>query len=205
MNHETHEHNPAHKGAHEYPAHHLHKHEIERAERHGQEHIFKFWNELNDEQKEALIKHSMKIDYAQVNRLYTDCIASKKSEKYEDIEQPDTVHKYPHHPKHIDAIKAGEDAIKQNELALFLVAGGQGSRLGYSGPKGMYPATPVKKKSLFEIFAEKIIAAQKKYRVKFDWYIMTSEENNQATIDFFKKNNYFKLDEEQLNFFIFIQ
>jgi UDP-N-acetylglucosamine/UDP-N-acetylgalactosamine diphosphorylase len=175
---------------------------MERAERHGQQHIFRFWDELTAEQKEKLIEHSLKIDYALVNKLYNNCVASKKTENYENIEQPDIVRRHPSSEMHDKALKIGEEAIKRNELALFLVAGGQGSRLGYSGPKGMYPATPMRKKPLFEVFAEKILAAQKKYGVKFDWYIMTSEQNNAETEEFFRKSNYFDLDKEQINFFI---
>ncbi len=182
--------------------HHKYVEERERAERHGQEHIFRFWNELSDDEKSKLVEHSLKIDYALISKLYNACVTSKKDEKYNNIDQPDLVSKYPYIPKHSEALKLGEDAIKRNELAILLPAGGQGSRLGFNGPKGLFPCTPISKKSLFQLFSEKILAAQKKYKVKFDVYIMTSEDNNKATIDFFEKNNYFGLEKKQFDFFI---
>jgi UDP-N-acetylglucosamine/UDP-N-acetylgalactosamine diphosphorylase len=109
--------------------------------------------------------------------------------------------KYPHIKEHDRAIAIGEAAIKKGEFAFFVVAGGQGSRLGFDGPKGLYPATPVMHKSLFELFAEKILAAQKRYDAKIHFYIMTSFANNNQTIDFFEKNNYFNLDSDKVHFF----
>ncbi|MFA6073293.1 MAG: UDPGP type 1 family protein [Candidatus Woesearchaeota archaeon] len=176
--------------------------EREKAERHGQDHIFKFWHELNDEQKEQILKHSEKIDYGFINKLYADCIKEKKIEKFSKLESPDVIYKYPHTKENETAKKIGEDAIKRNELAIFLVAGGQGSRLGYDGPKGCYPGTELTKKPLFRIFSERIKAAENKYEVVFDWFIMTSEENNKTTEKFFEENNYFKLNKDQIHFFI---
>jgi len=177
-------------------------HENERAQRHGQEHLFKFWYDLTDEEKLILLENSEKIDYGFINKLYDNCVASKKNPEVETFESPDIIYKYPYIQTHDLAIKEGIESIKRNEFALFLPAGGQGSRLGFNGPKGLFPATPVKKHPLFRVFAEKILAAQKKYDVQFDWYIMTSVENNDATINFFEQNNYFNLQKNQLYFFI---
>lgn len=172
-----------------------------RAERHGQEHIFKFWLELTDEEKLKLLEDSEKIDYGFVNELYNRCIKEKKDAKFSKLEQPMTVSKYPHDEEKEIAKKTGEESIRRNELGVFLVAGGQGSRLGYNGPKGCYPGTPVMKKTLFQTFAEKIKASEKKYGIELHWFIMTSEENRQPTEDFFEKKNYFGLKKEQIHFF----
>ena len=80
--------------------------------------------------------------------------------------------------------------------------GGQGSRLGYKGPKGTYilHLKPVKK-SLFQILAENIMMTNEKYSVTIPWYIMTSDENDVQTQEFFTKNNYFGYPKDKIKFF----
>jgi UDP-N-acetylglucosamine/UDP-N-acetylgalactosamine diphosphorylase len=202
MAHEHEKHHFHHPHRTEKTLHHRYADERERAERHGQEHIFRFWEDLSEEQKEKLIEHSLKIDYAMIGKLYNACIASKKEEKYDDIEEPDSINRYPHSAKHNEAIKLGEDAIRRGELAILLPAAGQASRLGYDKPKGLFPCTPITKKPLFKLFSEKILAAQKKYNIKIDIYIMTSEDNNKIITEFFEENQYFGLEKEQFAFFI---
>jgi UDP-N-acetylglucosamine/UDP-N-acetylgalactosamine diphosphorylase len=96
---------------------------------------------------------------------------------------------------------AGEAALRAGRVAAFTVAGGQGTRLGYDGPKGTYPVTPVKKKTLFQVFAEKIKGAGTRYGKPIHWFIMTSHANHEATEAFFKENRYFGLDSGRVHFF----
>lgn len=95
-----------------------------------------------------------------------------------------------------------EKLLRAGKVSLLTVAGGQGTRLGYDGPKGTYPITPVKNKTLFQYFAEKIHRFGRKYGVEFTWYIMTSELNNRQTVEFFKDNDFFGLDADRVVFFI---
>jgi UDP-N-acetylglucosamine/UDP-N-acetylgalactosamine diphosphorylase len=74
--------------------------------------------------------------------------------------------------------------------------------LGFDGPKGTYPIGPVSGRPLFAYFAQNILRAGIKYGKKITWYIMTSKLNNQATVEFFRANNFFGLQEEQLFFFV---
>ncbi|MCH2207748.1 MAG: UDPGP type 1 family protein [Lentisphaerales bacterium] len=99
------------------------------------------------------------------------------------------------------AFEAGINAIQDGKVAAFTVAGGQGTRLGYNGPKGTLPVSPVKNKSLFQIFAEKILGYSEKYNVTIPWYIMCSPLNIEATTAFFKENQYFGFDESDVKFF----
>jgi UDP-N-acetylglucosamine/UDP-N-acetylgalactosamine diphosphorylase len=96
---------------------------------------------------------------------------------------------------------AGEDALRGGRVAAFTVAGGQGTRLGYDGPKGTFRVTPVLKKPLFQVFAEKILAAGKRYGRPLHWFIMTSHANHAATEAFFAENKYFGLDRARVHFF----
>jgi UDP-N-acetylglucosamine/UDP-N-acetylgalactosamine diphosphorylase len=97
--------------------------------------------------------------------------------------------------------KKGEALIRAGKVAAFTVAGGQGTRLGWNGPKGSYPATVVTGKPLFRCFAEQIMAVQKKYGVTIPWYIMTSVLNDEDTRAFFLDNNHFGLLRQNICFF----
>ncbi len=95
----------------------------------------------------------------------------------------------------------GEELIRASKVACFTVAGGQGSRLGYEGPKGCYPTSCVSKKPLFQIFAEGIRRSQEKYGAVIPWYIMTSPLNHEATRAFFAEHDFFGLDSNNVMFF----
>ncbi|MHC4389598.1 MAG: UTP--glucose-1-phosphate uridylyltransferase, partial [Planctomycetota bacterium] len=84
-----------------------------------------------------------------------------------------------------------------------VVAGGQGTRLGFDGPKGNFPISPVRNKTLFRIFAETLAAVSNKYNTTCPWYIMTSPLNHAETAQIFRSNNYYGLSESDV--FIFEQ
>ncbi|MFA6046020.1 MAG: UDPGP type 1 family protein [Phycisphaerales bacterium] len=96
---------------------------------------------------------------------------------------------------------AGEAIIRAGQVAAFVVAGGQGSRLGYEGPKGCYPAGAVTGKPLFQIFADNILGVHDRYGVWAPWYIMTSPLNHEATQSFFESHKYFGLPRDVVQFF----
>ncbi|MCA9277377.1 MAG: UTP--glucose-1-phosphate uridylyltransferase, partial [Phycisphaerales bacterium] len=95
----------------------------------------------------------------------------------------------------------GEELIRAGKIACFTVAGGQGSRLGYDGPKGCFATSCVNGKPLFQLFAESIFKAQEKYGCVIPWAIMTSPLNHDATVGFFESNDCFGLDRGQIMFF----
>jgi len=102
------------------------------------------------------------------------------------------------------AENALKKAIKEGELAVVTMAGGQGTRLGHNGPKGTYDIGLDSHKSLFELLSDGIKEEAKKYGVTIPWFIMTSRENNKATIEFFEKHKYFGYQKDK-NIFFFIQ
>lgn len=122
-------------------------------------------------------------------------------EKFNHIEPVPLIPKLAENPRAQEAIDAGEQALRQGRVALCLVAGGQGTRLGFQGPKGAYPIGPVSKKTLFEFHAEKMHNLQARYGCTLPWYIMTSEANNEQTRQFFHQNNHFGLHPENIIFF----
>ena len=100
------------------------------------------------------------------------------------------------------ASATGAAAIQAGRVAAFSVAGGQGTRLGYDGPKGTYPVTPLTGKSLFQVFAEKIARSSARFSVTIPWFILTSEINNDATISAFEESNFFGLSRDSVHFIV---
>ncbi len=178
----------------------------QQAEKSGQAHIFKFWNELNEQQKANLIKQIAKLDFQRLEKLIKECVLNPQPFKLpEKIEPADF---FPADPKdtqqqkeYQQAWQIGEQAIRDGKVCAFTVAGGAGTRLGFDGPKGTFPISPIKNKTLFQIFAETIKHCQKRYNPGIRWYIMTSVTNHQQTIEFFEKNDYFSLPAKQVIFF----
>jgi len=100
-----------------------------------------------------------------------------------------------------EAESRGHALLKQGKVAAFLVAGGQGTRLGYDGPKGEFPVTPIKNKPLFQVFAEQLLAHGKRAGRSIPWYIMTSDVNDTPTRAFFVRHHYFGYDPDDICFF----
>jgi len=169
----------------------------------GNEHVFTFWDHLTSEQKRHLLQELSLINFDELNQLF---VLTKKHTIPMDFE-PAPFTRLPQtpeeHKEFENAKQVGIDTIKKGKVAAFVVAGGQGSRLGFDGPKGIFPIGPVSNKTLFQIHAEKIKAYENKYGIDIPWCIMTSEANHNATVDYFEKNNFFTLNNDKV--FIFKQ
>jgi UDP-N-acetylglucosamine/UDP-N-acetylgalactosamine diphosphorylase len=96
------------------------------------------------------------------------------------------------------ARRRAEESLAAGQLGTILVAGGQGTRLGFEHPKGMFPIGPVSNKMLFQIFVEKIVAAGRRYGVRIPLYLMTSAATHDETLEFFAAHERFGLPEEDL-------
>lgn len=95
----------------------------------------------------------------------------------------------------------GRELLSSGKVAMLVVAGGQGTRLGFDGPKGTFPICPVTGKTLFQYFAEEIGRVSEKYGHAIAWYVMTSELNDRATREFFAAHRNFGLGEGSVRFF----
>ena len=179
---------------------------IQEFERAGQGHVFAFYNELAPEAQQALLAEAAEIDLTEIDRL-TKTLLAKDAAVGLDLSglAPAPFELRPENGGHAqdwaDAKTAGEFALRAGRVAAFTVAGGQGTRLGYDGPKGTFPVTPIKQKTLFQVFAEKVRAAGVRYGKPLHWFIMTSHANHGATESFFKDNGYFGLAEDHVHFF----
>jgi len=172
----------------------------------GQGQVFHFLDQLSTEQQTALLEQAALIDLQEVDDLVRQLVINDQGHGVDvDGLAPAPYTALPEHGGDHTAWEyarcLGETALKAGRVAAFTVAGGQGTRLGFDGPKGTFPTTPVAKKSLFQLFAEKILAASRRYEAPIYWFIMTSHTNHAATVSFFADHQYFGLPEDQVMFF----
>jgi len=172
----------------------------------GQDHVLKYADELTDSGRAALLAQVDALDLEALPGLIDKYVHSDAH-----FEVPDEVEPAPYYPRDpaspvkpwdaAAARKAGDELIAAGKVACFTVAGGQGTRLGYNGPKGCYPTSCVTEKSLFELFAEQVLATARTYDTIVPWYIMTSPLNHEGTVGFFEEHDFFGLDRENVAFF----
>lgn len=162
----------------------------------GQEHLLLHYNTLSEEKKIELLEEISSLDFLQFKKQQTL------------LKAPAEVQKSEYQPfKNCKAWKEkeysalGKESLQKGVIGVVLVAGGEGSRLGYQGPKGSFSISPVKEKSLFQLIAEKVVAASQMVGVKLPIAVMTSSTNHRQTVDFFKQHALFGLDRSQLSFF----
>lgn len=172
----------------------------------GQTHLLRFWDDLTPAQQDAFAQQLRAVNWQKVTAWaqaaaagngpaipFDKLIPAKYHALTPESAEDQTLQK--------QAFNHGEELLRQGKVAAFTVAGGQGTRLGYDAPKGTYPVTVIKHKSLFQLFAEALLRNQQKYGTVIPWYIMTSRINDAATRDFFSKNNYFGLDPHNVMLF----
>ncbi|MHC4205819.1 MAG: UTP--glucose-1-phosphate uridylyltransferase [Planctomycetota bacterium] len=175
---------------------------------HHQGHILAFWDQLDEGQKHNLLAQIRRLDLTKIDVWVEKFIKNYAPDAItSDFVPALSYNSTPAGPdqqrKYAEAVKLGTELIAAGKVAAFVVAGGQGTRLGFDGPKGNFPISPVKNKTLFQIFADSIEAASQKYQAKCPWYVMTSPLNYEETLEIFHSNNHYGLDKN--NVFIFQQ
>jgi len=159
----------------------------------GQDHVLAFWDRLDAPARESLLAQleSLPLDVVDREARAIRADGSSASAVPADLEPARVLHR-----DGIDVDRwsdAGTRVIRDGRVACFTVAGGQGTRLGWDGPKGIFPATPLAAKPLFQVFAEGIAAARTRYGAMVRWYIMTSPLNHAATREFLAAHSWFGL------------
>ena len=179
---------------------------IEKFHRAGQGQVFAFFDQLPPGAQRRLLAEAAEIDLAEIARL-TRTLLVPGAAAGVDLSglEPAPYEALPGRGGDLaawaKARAAGDAALRAGRVAAFTVAGGQGTRLGYEGPKGAFPVTPVRRKPLFQVFAEKIRAAGLRHGRPLHWFIMTSHQNHAATEAFFAEHKCFGLDRAHVHFF----
>src|SRR5271157_3920100 len=172
----------------------------------GQGHVFAFLDRLAPDSQARLMSEAAEVDLAEVDRLVRTLVLGGAAPAA-DLEglAPAPYERLPSHGGDGAAWRTakakGEAALRAGRVAAFTVAGGQGTRLGYDGPKGTFPVTPVLRRPLFHVFAWKILAAGRRYGRPLHWFIITSHQNHPETVAFFGDNRHFGLDPGRVHFF----
>ena len=168
-------------------------------ETHNQPNVLKFWDTLGDAARAALLEQIAAIDFASVGRMRQMLVNTTNPTAHAEPTAPEVI--VLTDAERARAREAGEKELRAGKVAVLVVAGGQGSRLGYEGPKGAYPIGPVTGNSLFYFHARQVVGLSKRYHVSVPFYVMTSEVNDAPTKKHFEENDYFGLNKDDVIFF----
>jgi UDP-N-acetylglucosamine/UDP-N-acetylgalactosamine diphosphorylase len=176
--------------------------------KHNQSHLLSFWERLNPSQKQNLLAQIEQLDFSKIDLWVTDFVKKSPSTVLPaDFAPPPSYSTQPtdtaQRHNYARARELGRKLISAGKVAALTVAGGQATRLGFDGPKGNLPISPLKDKTLFQLFAESIIAVSKRYHTICPWYIMTSPSNHAETEKILRSNDYYGLKKSDV--FIFQQ
>jgi len=172
---------------------------------HGQERMALWLQRLRPEQRARLQEQLRAVDFEQLDE-FRELIRTPPTEfGFNDV-VPAPVKRLPLSEAEREAERKveqlGRKALEGDRVAALTVAGGQGTRLRYDHPKGTYPISPIRRASLFQLFAEQILAARRRYGCRMPWLIMTSPTNDAETRRFFEERDYFGLGAETVHLFI---
>ena len=163
-----------------------------------QEHVLKYYNELSDEAQKNLLSQIEKLDLSLL-----ECLGQENvSEKRGNFKPLGAVTINEVKERYDEFSKAGIKAIRNGKVATVLLAGGQGTRLGFEHPKGMFNIGINKELYIFECLINNIKSTAKKAGTWIPLYIMTSETNNAETVQFFEEHNYFGYNKDYVTFFV---
>ncbi|MBW2732251.1 MAG: UTP--glucose-1-phosphate uridylyltransferase [Deltaproteobacteria bacterium] len=163
---------------------------------HGQQHVLRFFDTLSATAQRSLLMQIEALDLAWLKTALT----TPASTGTENITPYDAVIRA-EDPATQEALRRGEEALERGEVGVLLVAGGAGSRLGFEGPKGLYPLGAVSKRTLFQIHIDRLRAVGRRYGVIPALFVMTSPDNHEETRRYLAENDNFGLPAERLMIF----
>ncbi len=163
---------------------------------HGQEHVLHGWDGLTAAERATFAAQLRGIDFKELKSLYAQkddkaaALPPREQIRPLAVEQPDP-----------SAVPVGEGALRGGEVAVLVVAGGQGTRLGATVPKGLMSVGPVSGATLFCIHAEKVLALSRRYGTPVPFLVMTSPATHADTVAYFEQERHFELSPDQVHFF----
>ncbi|MGL4420718.1 MAG: UTP--glucose-1-phosphate uridylyltransferase [Gemmataceae bacterium] len=164
----------------------------------GQSHVFAGFDELSADQQTAFLAQLQTVPLDELQQLFASSQHKSADAVLPKLEPIPIVSESEFSE---DDRSIGEAALRAGKLAVLLVAGGQGSRLGWEHPKGTYPVGPVSQASLFQIHAEKVLALRRSYSAAVPFLVMTSAATHAATVGHFTEQAFFGLDPATVHFF----
>ena len=169
-----------------------------------QSHLLRFWEEIGSQGQSRLASQIRKVDFDLIQRLVAEKQSNSSwSELAAKAAVPPAITLGDfEEPKTVDTARAsGETALRSGELGMILVAGGQGSRLGFNHPKGMYPVGPVSNATLYQIHFEKVQARARQFGAPIPMYVMTSPPTHEETTQFLTEQKFFGMDPDHVRIF----
>lgn len=166
-------------------------------EKYGQEHVLKYYDELSEEQKEALLEQIAATDMS----ILDSCRHREELAKKGVISPLAAMQLSEIKEKEEEFTKVGLDAIRAGKVGAVLLAGGMGTRLGSDNPKGMYNVGLTRELYIFECLINNLLEVVRQADTWIHLFVMTSDKNNDATISFLKEHKFFGYQEEYVHFF----
>lgn len=169
-----------------------------------QTHLLRFWDALSSPRRSELAEQIEKVDFGLIQKLVTgEDESTDWSELAKQAEPPRAIRLESSENEFSveEATARGKDALKAGKLGVILVAGGQGTRLGFDHPKGMFELGPLSNRTLFQILIERLRARARRFGVRIPLYLMTSPVTDRETRDFLERHDRFGLNHEDLQVF----
>jgi len=166
---------------------------IKLMEFYNQKEIVQHFLSLGEDRQREFLEKTSKLNIKKTFSLYDELVKKEKEKiKFKEILPPENILKPEENLEYTEYLKnKGEKKIKEGGIAVCIVAGGQGTRLGFPYPKGMFPISPVKNKTLFQIFTEKVKKLSEIYNVNIPLLFMVNPESKGLIERFFSDNNFF--------------
>jgi len=176
-----------------------------RLDGHGQAHVLAYWDDLDGSGRDRLMSQLARLEpqLASLANAYRAALDSGAA--VDPRIEPAVAIALPEHggdaDRALEARKIGEKVLEDGRVGVFLVAGGQGTRLGFPHPKGCFPIGPVSERSLFEVQAQKIRRLARRTGCAVPWYILTSDATDAETREAFASHDWFGLPREDVHIF----
>ena len=170
----------------------------------GQQHILRFWNEIPAEGQQRLANQIKEIDFDQLSTLVDEqdhCTDWGALADKAELPPAISLQQFKSGTEFEAADSAGRDALSKGEVAMVLTAGGQGSRLGFDHPKGMYPIGPISNRTLYQMIIEHLLARANQFDTDIPLYIMTSPPTHDESLSFLEKHDFFGLARDHVKLF----
>ncbi len=165
----------------------------------GQEHLLKYYDELSESEQKELLSQIELIDFSVLDNLKEENRFTASRGKFEPLGAA-TIEDIEQNSEKYSA--AGTEAIKAGKVAAVLLAGGQGTRLGFDKPKGMFNVGVTRELYIFQCLINNLMDVVKETGAWVPLYIMTSEKNNDDTVSFLKEKDFFGYNSDYVKFFV---